>query len=501
MADEVRPVEPEVNSEADPGLTEELVVVSPDAVVVVDGDGTILMASPALRTLFGYEPHEVVGQPVEVLMPPRFQVGHVRHRRGYLADPHTRPMGAGLELEGRRKDGIGIPIDVALAPVDLGDRRLVAAFIRDITERRRTEAVLRFSNEVNQALLSDGDIGAALNLIAGRARRLVGGSAAWIVAPTRSDGLVVAAADGPGADSLLGVPVPEDSLSARTMADRKPVGVVNMSEDPEVLLEAKGLGLGPGLYVPLAADDVVGALVLARTPDQEPFRSADVSVAEVFASAAGVALSLGRARAEIEELRFATEHDRIARDLHDTVIQRLFALGMGLQGAQRLASPPVAERIDSAVDAIDQVIREIRETIFDLQRPPVGHRIRDRLREVTSEATAQLGFAPTLSLRGPVETTIADSVVPHLVAVLREALSNTARHARATRAEVVVAAEGAMIGLRVTDDGVGLPAERRPGHGLANMAARATALGGSFRVEPRPGGGTLLEWDVPAGPA
>ncbi|HEV2370300.1 MAG TPA: PAS domain S-box protein [Acidimicrobiales bacterium] len=486
-------------AETIPGFTEALVQASPDAVIVVDAEGIIRMASPAVGTVFGYDPAELLGQPVEVLVPERFRTGHTGYRRDYVADPHARPMGAGLELEGRRKDGTSFPIDVSLAPVTVEGRRLVGAFVRDVTERRRAEAVVEYGSEINQALLSTGDSEEALTLISERARRLVDAAAAWVVVPAGSAGLVVAAAHGLGAEELRQVELPAGSLSERAISERKVVAIDDMSEHPDVVVQAQHLGLGPGMYVPVADEVVLGALVVARARDQSPFTSADFSVVEVFASAAGVALSLGRARRELEELRFVAEHDRIARDLHDTVIQRLFALGMGLQGAQRIAPPAVAERIDAAVGALDEVIREIRETIFDLQQPPAGRAMRDQVRVLLDEAREHLGFAPVVTFRGPVEAAMTDDVSAHALAVLREALSNAARHAGASKVQVTVEAEAGAITVRVSDDGRGPPTLPSSGYGLANMAARASELGGSFQVGPGPLGGTLLEWRVPAG--
>jgi signal transduction histidine kinase len=233
--------------------------------------------------------------------------------------------------------------------------------------------------------------------------------------------------------------------------------------------------------------------------------------AQLFASAAGVVLALGRARTDLEEHELASEHERIARDLHDTVIQRLFAIGMGLQSVQRLASPTVGERIETAVDAIDTVIRDIRETIFDLNRAPnVEDDLRQRVAEITKETVDQLGFVPTVSYRGPVETVLDETRLTQLLAVLREALSNAARHSGARSVHVSIAVDEAFIVLEVADDGVGMPesgaeaeaelaaARRAGGHGLGNMAERARQLGGRLLIRPGEDRGTSVEWRIPA---
>ena len=191
----------------------------------------------------------------------------------------------------------------------------------------------------------------------------------------------------------------------------------------------------------ITQDGPIGALVVARDTDAEPFNAVETAAAEVFASAAAVGIALGGTRDTLEAMHLVSEHERIARDLHDTVIQRLFALGMGLQGAQRLSSGAVGERISRSVQAIDEVIREIRETIFDLNRPQGADLdVRQRVRAVAGEVGGQVGFTPRTTFRGPVEAAVSDEMISHLLAVLREALTNVGRHARASTVDVVVAA-------------------------------------------------------------
>jgi len=471
-------------------LLEALVLASPDAVVVVGDSGRIEMASPAVAALFGYRPEELVGQDVEVLVPEGLRDLHRRHRRSYKARPQARPMGSGLALEGRRKDGTVFPLDVSLAPVAVGGSRLVGAFVRDATERRRGEDLLRYANEISQGLLAGQPTLDCLALAARRGRQLAGAAAAWVAAPGRSGALEVAAADGqapcPPGHALAG-----DSPEARALARGLPV----LAGDPGA---EEGRGLGPALYLPMTRDDgPVGVLAVARGPGAAGFDPAVARALETFASAASIVFSLARARQELERLRLVSEQERIARDLHDTVIQRLFAVGMSLQGLLKLADGPVAERLDAAVEAIDEVIREIRETIFELNQPADAG-VRHQLAEVAAEAAGQLGFRPRLAFRGPVEAALPAEALPHLVAVAREALANVARHAGASAAEVVVSADDGHVTLEVADDGKGIGQGPFAGHGLANMGQRAATLGGSLRVAPRRPAGTLVSWRVPA---
>jgi len=203
-----------------------------------------------------------------------------------------------------------------------------------------------------------------------------------------------------------------------------------------------------------------------------------------------------------EELALVDDRGRIARDLHDTVIQRLFAVGLSLQGAlTRAASDPVAERIQLAVDEIDITIREIRSSIFALHaRRHAAESVRDEIIAVAREAARVLGFEPTVAFDGPIDTALTTEIREHMLATLREALSNVTKHARASAAVVEVGVDGNELYLRVRDDGIGIAnGEARTGSGLPNMRERAASFGGRCTISARAGGGTQIDWRVSVG--
>ena len=207
---------------------------------------------------------------------------------------------------------------------------------------------MRYVNEVTQRMLAGEDTAEVLTLVGERARTLVGASAAWVVMPdTAGPDLRVVAAAGRVAGEIAGAVLsPSTSLLARAMAGGRTVVVDHMKAEPSVWSEARSRGFGPGAYFPMISQDgPIGALVVVRDADAEPFNSVESAAAEVFASAAALGIALGGARDILEAMHLVSEHERIARDLHDTVIQRLFGLGMGLQSAHRLASGAVGERI------------------------------------------------------------------------------------------------------------------------------------------------------------
>jgi signal transduction histidine kinase len=225
-----------------------------------------------------------------------------------------------------------------------------------------------------------------------------------------------------------------------------------------------------------------------------------------FAAQAAVALELAASRSEAERLSLYEDRDRIARDLHDLVIQRLYATGMSLEGTMPMISKPeVASRITHAVDAMDETIKDIRATIFELQArdAPGGPDLRGDIVALTEEMTDMLGFAPSLRLGAGLGDGISSEAAEQALAALREALSNAARHAQASEVDVTVdVSPDGMLTIQVTDNGIGVPADGRRS-GLRNLASRAEKLGGELRLGPagqdadHPG--TRLEWRVPRG--
>jgi PAS domain S-box-containing protein len=198
------------------------------------------------------------------------------------------------------------------------------------------------------------------------------------------------------------------------------------------------------------------------------------------------------------ELATAQERDRIARDLHDTVIQQLFAVGMSLQSLHgTIVDPAHAERLEWAVDELDRTIREVRSVIFGLQSPRGDGGLRSQVMYLAREASRPLGFEPRVRFSGLVDTGISEAVGEQLVLATREALANVVRHAHANAADVRITVDGDTVRLVVTDDGAGITPGNPPGHGLRNLEERAAALGGTLAVTSAPGAGTTVEWRVP----
>jgi signal transduction histidine kinase len=288
------------------------------------------------------------------------------------------------------------------------------------------------------------------------------------------------------------------------IVDAKPLRLPDLTEHP------KSYGFPPHhppmrsfLGVPiLVRDEVFGNLYLTDKTTADVFTDVDEELVVGLAGAAGVAIENARLVARIHELAVVQDRERIARDLHDTVIQRLFATGMSLQSTVGLvrSDPDAARtRINRAVDDLDVTIKEIRTAIFDLERHGVDPEgVRSRVVAVVRESASALGFEPRLTFEGPVDAVVVGSAADALVTTLREALSNVARHAEAGRVDIDVVAGGSGVQLRVVDDGIGArDVDQATGHGVRNMRQRATDLGGSLTLTSSPGAGTAVEWWAP----
>ncbi|MGV9588786.1 sensor histidine kinase [Streptomyces tendae] len=386
------------------------------------------------------------------------------------------------------------------AGIAIGNARLYEA-------AQQRERWIDGSVAVTTALLAGGDIDDALQIVAEQARRVSGAAAGIVLLPADVGGLEIVAVDAPGPTNALGVVVPpENAVVAEVLAGR-PVFVDDAGTDPR-LDDGPVRSYGPVMLLPLCRDGkVLGCLVMPRARGEGPFTRTERALGDRFASQAALALTMAEAQRDRERLAVYEDRDRIARDLHDLVIQRLFATGMMLESAQRRSAvPEVRDGVGGAVDELDVTIQEIRSAIFALQQPaeaPTGLRTRV-LREITM-AAVPLGFTPSHRFVGPVDTAVGDLTGKNLIAALRETLSNAFRHAHADRIEVVVDATATLpdgrpgVRLTVADDGVGVPEGGRRS-GLHNLERRAETVGGASRLGPgigADGGGTTVLWEAP----
>lgn len=623
----------------------ELVDSSPDGIVVTDTDGTILLVNRCVESMFGYSRSELVGQPIEVLVPEHLRGPHAAHRTRYRVEPQSRPMGSGLELRGRRRDGTEFPVEISLSPIRSGDELAFFAAVRDVGQRIEAEAEsdairhvidsahdalymfepeslrLRYANrglvnqlgydrselltmtplhfmpEVSRAaliaqlrplvadevdsiwlstthrsrrgadipvdvvinyprparsdqdrrlvalardvsrrhriererddgmrwlealarirstLLSEPTLEGSLTLIADQIRSLAAADAVIIAEPAIE-------VDG----DLRGRSIPADvipryhsvSIEHRSLADSLMTerfvvdevvgnvlrgGTVNASRTGrggrlDIWSQAIVEPFQHLLLLPLERRGTVHGLVLAGRLDSEPFTDAQVAMASSLAEEGAHAYTLMDARRAKVHLRLLEDRERLGRDLHDLIIQRIFAAGLQLQSAQgHVDDPAAAGRIAEAISQLDDIIVELRNTIFQLSTP-VDLMVADRLQTVVDEAARHLPIRPDLVVAGD-PSHIPDEVLVELEPALTEMLANVWRHAAASRVEITVQVGDDDVRVSVSDDGMGFdPDLVERGHGLDNIESRAERLAGTFRVDSTVDRGTTVHWTV-----
>ncbi|MET9953247.1 GAF domain-containing protein [Streptomyces sp. NPDC006339] len=387
------------------------------------------------------------------------------------------------------------------AGIAIGNARLYEA-------ARQRERWIDGSVAVTTALLSGGDADDALTVVAEQARRLADAAAGIVLLPAEDGGLEIVAVSSPRPTKALGVVIAPESAVVERLMEGEAVFLADVSSDPR-MVHRLSAAYGPAMLLPLQSGGrVLGALATPRSRGARQFTEAERTLATQFASQAALALMMAEAQRDRERLAVYEDRDRIARDLHDLVIQRLFATGMMLESAQRKSVvPAVQEGVGKAVDELDVTIQEIRTAIFALQQGPAEapSGLRTRVLREINMAAVPLGFTPTHRFVGVIDAAVGDLTGKNLIAALREALSNAFRHAAATRIEVVVDAtvtlpDGSQgVRLSVADDGIGLPEGGRRS-GLRNLARRAESLGGASWCGPgigEAGGGTTVIWEAP----
>ena len=285
------------------------------------------------------------------------------------------------------------------------------------------------------------------------------------------------------------------------IVDPKPLRLPDLREHPDSYgFPANHPPMQSFLGVPiLVRGTIFGNLYLCDKQGAEVFTDIDEELVTSLAVAAGVAIENARLHARVGELAMFEDRERIARDLHDTVIQRLFATGLSLQATISLVDEQrVVDRLETVIRDIDETAREIRSAIFELHTARLpGRSVRQAIIDLCSETERSMGFEPTVRFDGPIDSSLDDIVSDHLLAAVREMLSNVTRHAKASHVSVSIRAHDCWLNAAVSDNGIGIADVVVAGRGLENLQVRARALGGDSNVSMQPGGGTLATWNIP----
>jgi signal transduction histidine kinase len=352
--------------------------------------------------------------------------------------------------------------------------------------------------EISLRILAGDATDSVIQLVAHRARALVGADSASVVLPSGDGALTVVVADGAHADELLGMVVPTaHSASGEVIRTGRPLIFVNAAGDPRIYQPMAETGqMGPAIFVPMAArGDPYGTLALTRMGEGRPFDDSDVDLLQNFAEQAAIAIEYGRAQRDSQQLSLLEDRERIAKELHDGVIQALFAVGLGVQAtAARLQDEVAASRLQGAVNAIDGVIGDLRSYIFGL-RPGVlaSGTLADALEQLGHEFQDRSGVTTVINVDATLEPSLR-TVAPHLIQLARESLSNVERHAGATTCRISLHRSGNSAVLEVDDDGTGfdVAAGHRVGMGLSNLRTRAESLGAELTIDSTPAEGTTV---------
>ncbi len=469
----------------------------------LDPEGKVASWNTGAERIKGYRAEEVIGRSFSIFFSDEeVQAGRpVEILRSAAETGHFEEQGWRV-----RKGGARFWADVAITALhdETGKLRGFAKVTRDITEFKRGQDRLQALLEIGQKILAGEPAETLLATVCRRAREIADAAIATISMPA-GDGanLAVQVADGARADLLRGMLMPlAGSLAGEAMRTSRSVNVADPAGDPRSHGPAiHGAGFGPTLVVPLKAGGLVfGALAVAKQPGESAFGPEQQQVVELFAAQASVAVEYTRVRAELGRLAILEDRERIGRELHDGVIQSLFAVGMNLQATAFTAGQPeVADRIEKAVTEIDNAIRDLRNYIFGLRPGLLADRQLDQaIRRLADDVAEESGLTVVADLDPHLAARLSP-IAGDVVQLVREALSNAARHAGPGTCRVTLAEAGGWAVLEIADDGLGFDAGAVAGHGqgLPNLRERAAALKGSMELESAPGRGTTVRIRLP----
>ena len=369
-------------------------------------------------------------------------------------------------------------------------------------ESRQRQQWLQSSAEIIALILSPDKQVDPLRLIVERVGRLADADTAMLVLPMPdTDLLRMAVVVGHAASELVDQTYPAaGSLVGLAMSTGQGVHADAPSELSRNSLSVQEvLDVGAAMAVPwIGGTGAVGALGLTRRRGRRPFTTADLEMAHVFANHAGIAMDLEVARTDQQRLAILEDRDRIAYDLHDHVIQRLFATGLSVQSmASVKPGTDLGPRFARIVTDIDDTIRQLRSSIFELQRTETTSAgVRTSVLKVVHQTAPMLGFEPSIRFVGPCDTAVSEALIPVVEAVVREAITNAAKHAQATELQIAITAAAGMLTVEITDNGIGLgSASRRSG--LSNLKRRAQKLGGTLTIDQHQEIGSQIRWAIP----
>jgi PAS domain S-box-containing protein len=466
--------------DGDASIAWAMVDASPDALVMTNEHGVIELVNRQTEVLFGYDRGELLGRPVESLLPERLGQVHRANRTRYRAKPEVRSMGTGMELSAIRRDGTEFPVEISLSPLQVGDDLRIIAAVRDITDRVDADA-------------QDRAVRQGLNTV--------------------EDGIFMFEAEFLQFTYVNSGAVNQVGYSQAELLDMTPIHLKPEFTEAQfrTLIAPVLAGDIPSLHFSTVHRCKDGSDIPVEIVLHQPAGNESVTRQPLVALVRDITERLRHERELADSQRKSSlleDRERIGRDMHDTVISRLFGVGMTLQGTiSTVRDDAVRDRLDDAIDQIDETIKAIRATLYGSRASKdSGVGLSAQILAIVTEEHDALGLEPSVGLRGLIDE-IPASASEALMATLREALTNAAKYAQATTVSVDVVVEQDEVRLVITDDGVGFPAlddaadidaTSMTGKGLRNIVTRALDLGGRATIKSSPNAGTTIEWTVPA---
>lgn len=499
---------------------------APMAMTMVGRTGKILFVNAKLVEMFGYSRRELYDQRVEILIPSRFQQRHVEHRENYVSNPHNRPMGMGLELSAKRKDGTEFPIEVGLSTVNVKDELVTIATVYDVTLRKQAEEELerrveeRTHELERRRQVSDGlrDILTILNsdrtsseilsFIVAQASRLLDADASAIYRLQDDEELTLTIQTSQGLpDDYIawGKRGLDRGINSQAVITRRPIAISDLSQQLQnggdtdsksrwTMLVTHGYHAV--LAVPLIVkDDVYGSLILYYSEPRN-FLEEAIELAVMFADQAALAIENARLRTQVEQAAIVAERNRLARDLHDSVTQTLFSASLIAEVLPKLWHRRHSEgerRLEELRQLTRGALAEMRTLLLEL-RPSrlIDVGLSELLRQLTEAVTGRARIPIDLQLDG--DYSLLPEVQIALYRTAQEALNNVAKHAQANRVEVKCICRPDYVKLSIQDDGRGFVREnvRANSLGLSIMQERAEAIDGLLEIDTEVGQGTKV---------
>ena len=499
-------------------IQHQLIESAPDAVVGVDEVGTIVLVNAQAERLFGYDRNELVGEPIEMLVPDSVRPDHPGHVSGFFLNPRTRPINVALGLRGRHWLGHEFPCEISLSVLETGRGTVALAAIRDVTERTRADEELRrafrrleATTEIARAIGGETELETVLDAIVERGRALVEANG-LVVMLVEGEGLVVAATAGNVEAGIRGMHVPLAGLTAsavRTLEPQRVDELKGLSGVPEARDGASGPSAA--IVVPLEfRGSALGVVAAFDRRDGPSFSEEDERLLLAFAASAATAVATARdvAQDRLRRTIEAAEHERKrwARELHDETLQGLGALRVALASALRGDSlESIRAVVSTAVDEIAEEIRSLRSLISELRPAALDELGLAAAIDALSERSANVvGLEMDSQVdvgRGSEEAgRLAPELESTLYRLVQEALTNVAKHARAERVRIRVSEGEGYVDVEVSDDGVGFdPEAATGGFGLLGMRERVAMAGGTIEINSMPGQGATVLARLPTG--